>query len=141
MQFFQINILVLLEKVCKTDKVAWNPRCWLLRYKCCIYIFSKRLSSKICQIQISVRFQFFLHLKTDGKGPGKNVLTFRHIFDYMVNWFVFHYIWQWWLIAYKNYSNFFKRKCKNQYYVYCDYNDISMIYINSNIALLRVRYH
>ena len=33
-------------------------------------------------------------------------------------------------IAYKNYSKFCTRKCRKQYHVYCDYNDISMIYIN-----------
>ena len=34
-----------------------------------------------------------------------------------------------------------EKKCKKQDYVYCDYNDISMIYINSTTALLRVRIH
>ena len=33
------------------------------------------------------------------------------------------------------------RKCEKQNYVYCDYNDISKIYINFNIALLWVRNH
>ena len=30
---------------------------------------------------------------------------------------------------------------QKQHYMYCDYNDTSMIYVNSNIALLRVRNH
>ena len=30
---------------------------------------------------------------------------------------------------------------QKQHYVYCDYNGISMIYVNSSIALLRVRNH
>ena len=30
---------------------------------------------------------------------------------------------------------------KMQHYVYCNYSDISMIYINSNMALLKVRNH
>ena len=33
------------------------------------------------------------------------------------------------------------RKCKKQRFVCCDYNDISMIYINSSMALLRLRNH
>ena len=65
--------------------------------------------------------------------------TMAHNFAYMINLFVFHYIWQLWLLAYKNYSKFCTRKCKKQHYVYCDNNDISMVYINSNMALLRVR--
>ena len=59
----------------------------------------------------------------------------------MVNLFIFTYLWQLWPIAYKNYSKLCKIKCKRQNYVYCDYNDISMIYINSNMTLLRVRNH
>ena len=43
--------------------------------------------------------------------------------------------------CYKNYPKFCTRKCKEQYYVYCDHNGTSMIYINSNMALLRVRNH
>ena len=50
----------------------------------------------------------------------------------MVISFVFHYIWQFWLISYKNYSKFSKRKWKKHHYVYCNYNGISAIYINSN---------
>ena len=30
---------------------------------------------------------------------------------------------------------------QKQHYMYCDYNDTWMIYVNSNIALLRVRNH
>ena len=41
-------------------------------------------------------------------------------------------------IVYKNYSKFCTRKCK-KLRVHCDSNDISMICINPNMALLRVK--
>ena len=54
--------------------------------------------------------------------------------------FIFHYISFYIItIAYQNYSNFCTRKCIKQHYVYCNYNDTSMIYINSKITLLSVR--
>ena len=53
------------------------------------------------------------------------------------------------LITYDNYveqiiqknSKFCTRKRKRQHCVYCDYNDITMIYITWNMVLLRVRSH
>ena len=59
----------------------------------------------------------------------------RNCLLHMVNAFVFHYIQQLWLLAYKDYSKFCTRKCKKQHYVNCNYNGKSMIYINSNMAL------
>ena len=51
--------------------------------------------------------------------------------------FIFHYMSLYIItIAYQNYSNFCTRKCIKQHYVYCNYNDTSMIYINSKITLL-----
>ena len=79
--------------------------------------------------------------KRDDNVFGKNTMTFWHNFTYMVNSFVFHYIWQLCLIAYRNYSKFCKKKSKRQHYGYCVYNDISMIYFNSNMTLPRVRKH
>ena len=80
--------------------------------------------------------------KRDGKVFGKNTMTFWHNFAYMVNFvFVFHYIWKLWPITHKVYSKFCTRKCKRQHYLYCDYNDISIIYINSSMVQLRVRNH
>ena len=46
-----------------------------------MYIISERWSSKISEIRITARFQFFMHMKKDGK-----VLTY---IAYMVNFFVF----------------------------------------------------
>ena len=59
----------------------------------------------------------------------------------MASSFVFNYIWQLSLIAYKNYSKVRKRKCEKQNYLYCDYNDISVTHINFNMTMLRVRIH
>ena len=86
-------------------------------------------------------FSFSCIWRKVGKVFGKKTVTFRHNIALKVNSFVFHYIWQLWPIAYKNYSNICTRKCKKQYYVYCDYNDMPMIYISSDITLLRVRNH
>ena len=73
--------------------------------------------------------------KKDRKIFAKNTVTFWHNIAYMVNSFVF--------IIYDNYDyrlqKLFIQSAAR--YAYCDYNDISMVYINSNIALLRVRYH
>ena len=44
-------------------------------------------------------------------------------------------------MAHKNNSKFYTRKCKMQCYVYCDYDDALITYINSNMGLLRVRNH
>ena len=79
--------------------------------------------------------------RKDCKVLGKNAVAFWQNFGYMVKSFVFHYMWQLWLKAHKNYSKFCTAKCKKQHYVYCNYNDISIIYITSSMALLRVRNH
>ena len=76
----------------------------------------------------------------DSKRFGKSTLRFE-IFDYMVNSFGFFLHMTIMTIAYKNYSKFCKRKYKKQHFVYCDYHEISVIYINCNMALLRVRNH
>ena len=55
---------------------------------------------------------FSCNWKKDGNVFGKNTVTFWHNFAYKVNTFVFHYIWQSWLITYKNYSIPCTRKCK-----------------------------
>ena len=44
-------------------------------------------------------------------------------------------------MAHKSNSKFCTRKCKMQCYVYCDCDDAPITYINSNMALLRVRNH
>ena len=59
----------------------------------------------------------------------------------MVNSSIFHYICQLRLITYKSYSKFCTRKCEKQYYMYCNYNDILVVYINASIALMSVRNH
>ena len=46
-----------------------------------------------------------------------------------------------WLIVYTNYSKFCKGKFKKQHCVYCDFNDISIIYFNSIMTVLQVRNH
>ena len=51
--------------------------------------------------------------KKNSKVFGKNTVTFWHNFAYMVNSFVFLYIWKSWLIADENYSTFYSRKCQN----------------------------
>ena len=54
--------------------------------------------------------------KKDCKAFGKTFVTFFnnnfHNIAYMVNLFVYHYIYQLWVIAYQNYSKFCTRKCK-----------------------------
>ena len=108
------------------------------QFKCYNYIISKRWSFKI---SIRQRFWFFLHLKRRWWSFRKNTLMFWHNIAYKVNTLAFHYIWQFWLTAFKNYSKFFTRKCKKQRYVYCNYNDTLMTYINSNMTLLRLKCH
>ena len=71
----------------------------------------------------------------------KNTVTFWYNIAYKVNAFALHYIWQSWLIAYKNYSKFCTRKCKKQDCMYCNYHDTSVTYFNSSMVLLRVRNH
>ena len=66
---------------------------------------------------------------------------FWHDFSHMVNSCVFNYKWQLWLITHKNYSKFCTRQCKEKNYMHCDFNDPSMIYIKSNVELLRIRNH
>ena len=60
----------------------------------------------------------------------------------MVYSFAFYYIRQLWLINYvKMIQSFAQKNAKKQHYVYWDYNDKSVVYINTNMALLRVRNH
>ena len=141
MELFQVNIFILLEKYVKYVK--------LFKIQCTGYYdinVTFKGSPKDGLLEF-IKFKFrhdyclFCIWKKDSKVFGKSIVTFWHNFAYMVNSFVFHYIWQLWLIAYANYSKFCTRKCQKQHCVYCDYNDISIIYINSNTALLRVRNH
>ena len=60
-----------------------------MQYKGYIYIISKMWSSRICQICIPARFQFFMYLKKEDKVVGKNTVTFIHDIGYMLNSFVF----------------------------------------------------
>ena len=80
---------------------------------------SKRCSSYISQIWIMAHFQFFLHFKKYGDFSIKLHLTIV-------------------TIAYKkifNQTTFCSRLCKKQY---LDYNNSSVICINSKMDLLRV---
>ena len=57
-------------------------------------------------------FSFSCIWKKDGKVFSKNTVTFWHNIACKVNTFVFHYIWELRLIAYKSYSTFCTSKCK-----------------------------
>lgn len=84
---------------------------------------------------------FYYIWQKEGKVFGKNNVTFWHNVAYMLNLFVFHWIWQLWLTAYKSYSKFCTEKCKKQHCVYQKCNDMSLIYIISNLERLRERNH
>ena len=90
-------------------------------------------------MSILARFQFFLHLIKYGTVFGKNIVTYWH---YLYGQFVCSPLHMTTMTtAYKNYSKFCTRKWEKQHCMYCDYNVISVIYIYSNVALLRERNH
>ena len=111
----------------------------LLRYKCTF--ISSPEDSLLELIKLEFRRVSNFIWKKDGKVFGKSTVSLWHNFACICQFVCFHYIAQLWLIAPKNYSKFCTRKCKKQHYVCSNYNGISMIYINSNMALLMVRNH
>ena len=115
MEFFQINIFVLLDKICKIYKVVYNPRHWLLR------IGVKVLSPPKDDLLGFIKFKF-RHVSSFTCIWEKMVkfsvkIPFWHTFAYMTNSFVFHYISQLRLIPYKIYSKFCTRKCKKHFVI------------------------
>ena len=140
MEFIQINKFFLFDKIIRIHKVARISRHWLLQYKCFIYSISKKWSSRIYQIQIPARFYpFFLAFE---KIIVKFSVKIPWRFDIILHMCtIYLFIITIMTIAYKNYSKFCTKKSKKQHYVYFNYNNISIIYFNSNMVLMKVRNH
>ena len=116
------------DTYCNDINVAWisSPKSDLLKF----------VKSKFRHA-----FCFSYICKKDVLSFCKNAVSFWYTIVYIVNSSVFYYIWQLWLITCKSSSTFCTRKCKKQYYVCWNYNDTSIIYINLNMALLKVKNH
>ena len=63
MEFSQIKIFILWDKICKIYNVVQNPRQWLLRCKMLHLYHLQIWSSKVFEIRIPARFKFFQNLK------------------------------------------------------------------------------
>ena len=112
-KFFKINIFVLLEKICKMYKVVWNGiGCCDINVKVMV-VTPWMLHSNLLNSNSST-FPFFLHLKKNCKVFGKSTVTFWHILAYLVNLFVFNYIWKLWLQLIKNIQNSARENVKNK---------------------------
>ena len=79
----------------------------------CLYHLKKIGLLKYVKSKFRHVFSLSCIWKKDGKVFGKNTTTFWHNIAYKVNAFIFRYIWQLRLIAYKNYSTFCTRNCQN----------------------------
>ena len=128
MEFCQIKILTLWDRIFKIYEVVQNvydvnvtfmssPKYGLLKYVKCEFWYISSFScmwKKIIILKFSVK------------------ITSRFSIILLI-----------WSVRFdcKSYSKFCTEKFKKQHYVHCDYNNSSMIYISSNMALLRVRNH
>ena len=149
MDFFQIKRFILFDNILEYIKLfttqgtsrydinvtcTSSPRDGLLKF----FKFGFRYVFSFCKVKKLAKSSVKIPWGFDSVVYMDILLWFFSLDTYI---YIFHYILKLWLIAYKNHSKFFKRKCKKQRYVYCVYNSKSFAYINSNMALLRVRNH
>ena len=137
---FQINIFVYWIKFVKCTKLFKVQGTVCYDINDTFISFIKNGLLEFVEFEFRYVSSFSCIWRKDGKVFGKSTMTFSHNIAYMVNSFLFHYIsvWQLWLTTYKNYSKFYTRKQKKQH---CNYNYVSIVYNNSNVARLRIRNH